>query len=46
MVVDAGGNLYVQSLTGTVVFGPTANGDATPLRILNAQGSLAIGPGP
>jgi len=46
MVVDAAGNLFVQSRTGTLVFGPAANGDATPLRILNAQGAPAIGPGP
>ena len=46
MAVDAGGNLYVNSASGTLVFGPAANGDATPLRILNVNGTLTIGPGP
>lgn len=43
MQVDASGNLYVLSSSGSVaVFGPTANGAATPTQLLSTSGLIQL----
>ena len=45
LATDGGGNLYVASLTGIAVYGPTASGNAAPLRTVNVPaGSIALDP--
>lgn len=46
LAADPAGFIYASSVNGTLVFGPTANGNVAPIRILNDGGALAVGPGP
>ncbi len=43
MQVDASGNLYVLSASGSVaVFGPTASGEATPTQLISTSGLIEV----